>query len=1600
MPIQNRNGALFLATGIDNSGLFSGLNQAENRVDQFEAHIKRVGLTVGAAFGIDSFANFTKQVVNLRGEIQQLEIAFETMLGSKERSDAMMADIKRLALSTPFTLTEVADNTKQLIAMGIATDKAIETVKSLGDVAAGVSVPLSRIAINYGQVSALGKLQSREIRDFAMAGIPIVEELSKMLGKTSAEVYELVEAGKVGFPQVEQAFKNMSGEGGKFYNLMEKQNASVTGQLSKLQDELQLAFNSIGKNNERIIYGSINLASELVANYERIGEALAILIATYGTAKAAMMFNTAIENTVSSVKLIEESKSLESLITVEQKAVISKQNLIKGTTEYAVAVKSAALANVEAAKQQVSALGQEASAQNAAMIAAKQKVVAAGELVVQRKAELADIIGIAEADKVASLQKKMAVESERQSRAALLSVKLQEQKNNAIYQAQALKEANATEQKIIAKNREIAAIHNKIVAAKAEEIQYSRNVSAIRSEIKSVSGNIASKQIETAQKRLDTAVTKENTAVTERNIAMKTFYSQKAKIQAASQTAATLATRADTAASSANVTATNLLSTAKTRLTIIATKLNTVLAANKLTIIAAAAVALGYGIYKLATYQTEAEKATSRLNDTTKEYESSIEGEKIKLDILFGRLKSAKEGTDKYKEAKQGILNIADQYHLSISKDIDLVKEETKYRNILNAAIIETAKSKAIESGTQKATDIYTQQWGNGISDIRNRFIKKFGESQGELLLDSLKESLSGGSELTKEVQGAINRFSEVYYGSSATGGGSTTLNPVQQIVNNIQNSKKVLDKEVNDLESVFGKIRKTASEEDKKTAKSGADQIYDATKKVKDLKRELNDLNNKIIPEDQKENPGFKFSKAIEDKLKELKDAENEFNLLLYGKSTKEIGKEGKAGETAAEKARKQAQDIADKELKIKNDAIKAEQDATNARLENRQAEINMLEDSFAKEQTQLDLNHDKELLAIEKRTQELIEKEQERRRAQWNIDNPKGTKTPYITDVNSIFDLNISDRGQIASDRDVANRANLKATKDLLKSMLAEYQDYYTQREEINKKYDSDLVALESLPASEENERAIAELKKRWQEALSSINLQEFQDQIDWSIIFGNLDKVSTDELVKLRNKLKQYLETVGKSLSPQDLKTVTDAFENLNEKIADKRPIQELKDGYLEYRSAIEEVIAAKKELAKYEEGTDGYVKATEALTAAEKKRADSLTKMSQSINKIGSVGSEMVNSGQELVDMLTNLGIEIPEAVSKALDGIGQVMGGLEKINLTNPASIISGAVSVISGIGNTIAGVFGFGNKDKKKEKEIQRLQSQVEILEKSYEKLGRAIEKAYSYNASGLINEQNEALEQQKLLIQQQIKKEEDKKKTDKDRVREWKEQLEQIDLLIEENKEKAIDAIFGQDIQSAIDDFANAYVDAWAAGEDRAKAMKDVVKKMIKGVVVEMLKSDLAPTVAKIRDKIQEYLTDGIIDATEQAELDRIIEQATKDADNKYGWADKYINENEDTRSSTAKGIATASQDSVDYLSGLWALSVEFSRSTNENVILIHTMTRDIVTSINELKQNSSSILMHVQNIDNNTESIRQDISGMREDINHMRIHGTQLAK
>lgn len=234
-----------------------------------------VAVAVGAFYTLkQSFSGLFK-ASELASEIEGTRLALETIIGSKRKADQVVAEIIKLAASTPFETTELIEYTKRLLAMGVETDKVIPSMRALGDVAAGVGKDkLDQLVLAYGQVAAKTKLAGGELKQFTEAGVPLVGQLAKQFGVTESAIFKMVEKGKIGFKDVEKAFQNMTGEGGKFFNLMGKQSQTVTGLSSTLKDNLTLALAAFGKGfNEsikEILRSLINLSNGL--NTQKIEE--------------------------------------------------------------------------------------------------------------------------------------------------------------------------------------------------------------------------------------------------------------------------------------------------------------------------------------------------------------------------------------------------------------------------------------------------------------------------------------------------------------------------------------------------------------------------------------------------------------------------------------------------------------------------------------------------------------------------------------------------------------------------------------------------------------------------------------------------------------------------------------------------------------------------------------------------------------------------------------------------------------------------------------------------------------------------------------------------------------------------------------------------------------------------------------------------------------------------------------------------------------------------------------------------------------------------------------------------------------------------------
>lgn len=307
----------------------SGTNNADEIVKSLTDSLKRTAAEIG---GLVAIKKFGSDVIEATGKMQQLQVALSTILQDKSKADQLIADIVQFAAKTPFNLDDVATGAKQLLAYGSSADNVVNELSMLGDVASGLQIPIGQLIYLYGTLRTQGRAMTVDIRQFAGRGIPIYEELAKVLGVSKDQVGELVKEGKVGFKEVEQAFKNMTSEGGKFANLMESSAGTWPQRLSNIEDTLFQKMNEFGNKYKEVFEFGIGTAEDLVESLDDVLSVMGGLIAAYGTYKAALITAAVAQKAVGfveSIRLIGMYRKELGLATAAQQAfnLASKSNV-------------------------------------------------------------------------------------------------------------------------------------------------------------------------------------------------------------------------------------------------------------------------------------------------------------------------------------------------------------------------------------------------------------------------------------------------------------------------------------------------------------------------------------------------------------------------------------------------------------------------------------------------------------------------------------------------------------------------------------------------------------------------------------------------------------------------------------------------------------------------------------------------------------------------------------------------------------------------------------------------------------------------------------------------------------------------------------------------------------------------------------------------------------------------------------------------------------------------------------------------------------------------------------------------------------------------
>lgn len=623
-----------------------------------------------------------------------------------------------------------------------------------------------------------------------------------------------------------------------------------------------------------------------------------------------------------------------------------------------------------------------------------------------------------------------------------------------------------------------------------------------------------------------------------------------------------------------------------------------------------------------------------------------------------------------------------------------------------------------------------------------------------------------------------------------------------------------------------------------------------------------------------------IEHAKAVEIVVQGLKDRT---------KAEALVNKQSKQEET------KFAKPVDQKELEKQK---KLQKELLSLRRQNQQSEIDLMKEGSDKKIAQLNLDYDRELDIIRAR-------EKEWREAQGGKLTKKQTIEIRMAKVNAGAKL-----GNATSD---VIHEQIEAEERAMNEYLKEYGSYLEKRQAITELYNEKIAKAttegERLSLAEGMKKELADVDNEAQKSTSIItrlfddmskknitSIRAIADEAEKFLSFLEKGEYSSDNSFGIT---KEQFDVLRKS--PDQLKAIKDEIANV------RREADQMETSFNKVSNGLKKVFTSESDAKKLKEG---------------------LAEIEEGMNEIMQAGQFLSDTFSKLGDSFGGVFGGIAEGFSVAMDTVSSAMSGAKAGSMFGPLGASAGAaIGVVTSLAGAIAKIH-----DKKNEKRIQRLQDQIDTLDKSYGKLEKSIEKAYSKDASKMIEQNNKLLEQQKILIQQQIREEQDKKKTDDSRIKEWQEQIEEINDVIAENKEKAKDAIFGEDLKSAIDNFANAQAEAWASGEDRAESAKDTVKKMMRQMVTESIKAatESSGAMEKIRDKLKEFYADNVLSGWEQDYIYNMAEELQKEIDRQFGWADSLMKdkveepEKEEVSENTLKGAyAKASQESIDLLAG-----------------------------------------------------------------------------
>ena len=1325
--MDNINGGLAFAATLDIKDFNVSADAMNARVKQLSdttaakaAEMDQSLLTFaknGAAY-ITSYlvgqgmTNLLTSIVQVRGQFQQLEIAFETMLGSKSKAHELMQQMEETAAKTPFDLDGVANGAKQLLAYGESADKVNDTLVRLGNIASGLSLPLNDIVYLYGTTMVQGRLYAADVRQFTGRGIPLVKELAKMYGVTADEINNMVSAGKIGFPDVQKVLNKLTDEGGQFYNLMEKQSKSLTGMISNLGDTWDQVQDHLGEQNQDLFAGAINAAGYFLEHLEDILKMVKAVAIAYGSYRAALVLNTIATKGFTGVALINN--------TVEQSKIALLK--VRATLTGEVAAQTAAMTAAE--KAHVASLQAELTAEEQANLKKTLRIQAITALLTTEQKQYLSNLNLttssqryeAAAMGVLSVEQKMSLQkTELNAKSATYRAALEKE---------VLAKRKATEATLEQQRAEVKASYAKLEAAKNAAIASAQSVEAAKYEVYWAEKSGDATKIETAQKRLATA---QDQAAASRKAALAAqtqFYTEKKNLETTASKASTAATAADNAAKEAQVVVTGTATAATNTFTLAVKNLWKAFKTNPLGwIITLAGIA--YSAFEmLKGSEEETDTITQQLTEHTRKASDEFNAQAAKIDALEAQIHDENLSNSKKIELIGQLKAIIPGYNAELSKEGKIINENTAAIRAYLAQLEKQIKLKAAQEDLEAAYK-------------KKRQLEKQQKKQE-------KEAKNADTSRTTLYNNAGAFIPTPIVGAKESGEAHSRLNQ----------TKKDLAETNATIEELKTEIRTTTVATD-----NGTKKIQTYGQQVASVRSQISRLNQEIKNARAGKVKQNNLAEYIANKQKELQEAKSRLTALTGDKGGSGGGggggHTGGGGNTTEKKTfdeimaykRKQyelyyqwqqnlGKDVADKKFA---DLIKS----GTSFLAWVNGHINALKEAKAKRGLSDEENSDLNSLMVQRDelmgVKSAMDAFKDSVEAAISKASSLDEKLQAIADAkdklsNGGYGLNPEDKLQGA----IFLEDKQKSADQEVAKMVEQYQDYTQKRLAIEKEFDADISLLEKKRTkakatgnTDEVDKltgAIAQATAAKGKSLMAVDLEQLKADPDYIKAFENLNDVSTETLEKLKQEFESAKQTAAESLNPEDLREYTSTIQALTDEINNRNPFTALKKAKEDLKTADEELRQAelrvtqaqtkfgkgsKEEqaaLEKLRQAKDKQIKKNRQYQAAEKSVTGSIKELCDNLDQVGSTIGGTVGEVVSLIGQIGSVTMASIQGFETAANASSKAISTLEK------ASVILTIISSAYQIASKIISIFSDDDGEAAYQKAKEMYKSYIQVL--------------------------------------------------------------------------------------------------------------------------------------------------------------------------------------------------------------------------------------------------------------------------------------------